>query len=47
MIGRASYTIHPYFLAEVEKEIFNNSNVPTRSEVMEQMIPYIRRNKKR
>ena len=41
MIGRATYH-SPYFLAEVEKEIFNNSNVPTRSEVMEQMIPYIK-----
>ena len=41
MIGRAMYH-SPYFLAEVEKEIFNNSNVPTRSEVMEQMIPYIK-----
>ena len=40
MIGRAAYH-SPYFLAEIEKEIFNNSNIPTRSEVMEQMIPYI------
>ncbi len=40
MIGRAVYH-SPYFLAEIEKEIFNNKNVPTRSEVMEKMIPYI------
>ena len=41
MIGRAVYH-SPYFLAEVEKDIFNNDDVPTRTEVMEQMIPYIK-----
>ena len=41
MIGRAAYH-SPYFLAEVEKEIFNNYNIPTRSEIMEKMIPYIK-----
>ncbi len=40
MIGRAIYH-SPYFLAEIEKKIFNNANVPTRSEVMENLIPYI------
>ena len=40
MIGRAVYH-SPYFLAEIEKEIFKNTNVPTRSEVMEKLIPYI------
>ena len=40
MIGRAIYH-SPYFLAEIEKEIFNNNNVPTRTEVMEKLIPYI------
>ena len=40
MIGRAAYH-SPYFLAEVEKEIFNNHNIPSRTEVMERMIPYI------
>ena len=40
MIGRAAYH-SPYLLAEVEREIFNNDNVLTRSEVMEKMIPYI------
>jgi len=40
MIGRAAYH-SPYFLTEVEKEIFLNKNVPTRLEIMEQMIPYI------
>ena len=40
MIGRAAYH-SPYFLAEIEKEIFNNHNILTRNEVMESMIPYI------
>ena len=40
MIGRAIYH-SPYFLAEIEKNIFGNRNVPTRSEVMENFIPYI------
>ncbi len=40
MIGRAVYH-SPYFLAEIEKEIFKNNNVPTRSEIMENLIPYI------
>ncbi len=41
MIGRAAYH-SPYFLAEVEKEIFNNHNILSRTEVMEKMIPYIK-----
>tara|TARA_A100001011_G_scaffold311474_1_gene328521 strand:+ start:1421 stop:2404 length:984 start_codon:yes stop_codon:yes gene_type:complete len=40
MIGRAVYH-SPYFLADIEKDIFNNENVPTRGEVMEKLIPYI------
>ncbi len=40
MIGRAIYH-SPYFLAEIEKEVFGNKNVPTRTEVMENLIPYI------
>ena len=40
MIGRAIYH-SPYFLADIEREIFGNNNVPTRSEVMENLIPYI------
>ena len=38
MIGRAIYH-SPYILAEIEKEIFKNKNIPTRSEVMENLIP--------
>jgi tRNA-dihydrouridine synthase A len=40
MIGRAIYH-SPYFLADIEKEIFSNDNAPSRSEVMENLIPYI------
>ena len=41
MIGRAAYH-SPYFLADIEKEIFRNGNVLSRSEIMELMIPYIK-----
>tara|TARA_Y100000591_G_scaffold36215_1_gene26824 strand:+ start:1097 stop:2089 length:993 start_codon:yes stop_codon:yes gene_type:complete len=41
MIGRAAYHT-PYLLADIEKEIFNNSNVPSRQDVIEQLIPYIK-----
>ena len=40
MIGRDIYH-SPYFLAEIEKEIFKNQDIPTRTEVMENLIPYI------
>jgi tRNA-dihydrouridine synthase A len=29
-------------LADVEKEIFKNENVPTRQEVLEKLIPYVK-----
>ena len=41
MIGRAAYHT-PYLLADVEKEIFENHNVPSRQDVIEQLIPYIK-----
>ena len=41
MIGRAAYHA-PYFLADIEKEIFGNNNVPSRQEVIQQLIPYIK-----
>ena len=40
MIGRAIYH-SPYFLADIEREIFKNENVPSRSDVMEKLIIYI------
>lgn len=39
MIGREAYT-NPYFLAEIEREIFNTS-IKSRSEIIEQFIPYV------
>ena len=41
MIGRAAYHT-PYLLAEIEKEIFNNNNISSREEVIENLIPYIK-----
>jgi tRNA-dihydrouridine synthase A len=40
MIGRSVYHT-PYFLADIEKDIFKNENVPSRQEVIENLIPYI------
>jgi len=41
MIGRAAYHT-PYLLAEIEKEIFKNENIPSRQDVIEQLIPYVK-----
>jgi len=41
MIGRAAYHT-PYLLADIEREIFKNENVPSRQEVIENLIPYIK-----
>ena len=41
MIGRAAYHT-PYLLADIEKEIFENEKVPSRQEVIENLIPYIK-----
>ena len=46
MIGRAAYHT-PYFLAEIEKEIFKNDNILSRQEVVENLIPYIKEEIKR
>ena len=46
MIGRAIYH-SPYLLADIEKEIYQNKNVPTRNEVMEKLIPYIQEETKK
>jgi len=40
MIGRAVYQ-NPYFLTEIEKEIFNTKNLPSREEVVEQLLAYL------
>ena len=41
MIGRAAYH-SPYLLAEIEKEIFNNENIPSRQEIIERLLPYVK-----
>jgi tRNA-dihydrouridine synthase A len=41
MIGRAVYHT-PYFLADIEKKIFKNKNIPSRQDVIEKLIPYIK-----
>ncbi len=41
MIGRAAYHT-PYLLADIEREIFNNNDVPSRQDVIEQLIPYVK-----
>ena len=41
MIGRAAYHT-PYLLADIEREIFNNDDVPSRQDVIEQLIPYVK-----
>jgi len=41
MIGRAAYHT-PYLLADIEKEIFENEDIPSRQEVIEKLIPYIK-----
>jgi tRNA-dihydrouridine synthase A len=46
MIGRSVYH-SPYFLAEIEKEIFKNNNAPSRQEVIENLIPYVKKETKK
>ena len=40
MIGRAIYQ-NPYFLVDIEKEIFNVKNNPTREEIAELLLKYL------
>ncbi len=41
MIGRSIYH-SPYLLADIEKEIFNNHDVPSRQEVVEKLVRYLK-----
>ena len=41
MIGRSIYQ-SPYMLADIEKQIFNNEDILTRQEVVEQLIKYVK-----
>jgi len=40
MIGREIYK-NPFFLNEIEKEIFRNKNIATRKKILEKLVPYI------
>ena len=39
MIGRSIYH-SPYFLADIEREIFNNNEIPTREEIVKKIVEY-------
>ena len=46
MIGRSIYH-SPYLLADIEKEIFNNEDVLSREDVVENLVPYIKEEAKK
>ena len=46
MIGRAAYHT-PYLLADIEREIFKNEIIPSRQEIIENLIPYIKKELKK
>ncbi len=46
MIGRFAYH-SPYILADIEKEIFNNNEVASRKEIIEKLIPYVKKEVKK
>ena len=41
MIGRAIYQ-NPYFLSEIEKEIFNTNKIPSREDVVKKILKYLK-----
>ena len=46
MMGRSIYQ-SPYLLADIEREIFNNENILSRQEVMENLVPYVKEETKK
>ena len=46
MMGRSIYQ-SPYLLADIEREIFNNENILSRREVMENLVPYVKEETKK
>ena len=40
MIGRAIYQ-NPYFLSEIEKEIFNTNEIPSREDIAKEILKYL------
>ena len=41
MLGRSVYH-SPYILADIEREIFNNDEILSRQEIIENLIPYVK-----
>ena len=41
MIGRSIYH-SPYFLADIEKEVFSNEKIPSREDVIKELIDYVK-----
>ena len=41
MIGRAAYHT-PYLLADIEREVFKNEIIPSRQEIIKNLIPYVK-----
>ena len=41
MLGRSVFH-SPYLLSDIEKEIFDNNNVPSRQDIIEKLVPYIK-----
>ena len=46
MIGRSVYH-SPYMLADIEKEIFKNTDVASRQEVIKKLVPYVKKELKK
>ncbi len=46
MIGRSIYH-SPYMLADIENKIYNNENVPSRQEVIQKLVEYLRKEVKK
>ena len=46
MLGRSIYH-SPYILADIEREIFKNLNVPSRKDVIQELVPYVKKETKK
>ena len=42
MLGRSIYH-SPYLLADIEREIFENHHVPSRKDVVQELVPYVKK----
>ena len=46
MLGRSVYH-SPYLLSDIEKEIFDNDDVPSRQDVIERLVSYVKEETKK